>query len=268
MKRINYLASFLFAAVLLSSCGGLDKMKEEASNIQYSVTPSPLEMHAGVVKYELKGDIPAEWFNKKAIVEFTPVYKYEGGEEVLESKTLQGESVEANNKVIAFETGGSIEFTGEFKYQEAMRNGELEIRGLATIKDKTLDLVAYKLTDGVVSTPLLVMVDPMAIAAKDNFERVITEIKEANIHYKIQRSEVRKSELKAEDIAALEEFVKAANETENEEFKGIEVSAYASPDGPEKLNYLNKEKNLLINIYLKLLVNQKLAKKMLKLYIA
>jgi len=236
MKRINYLASILFAAILLSSCGGLEKMKEEASNLQYSVTPKVLEMHAGKVKYEIKGDIPAEWFNKKAIVEFTPVYKYEGGEEVLESKTLQGESVEANNKVIAFETGGSIEFAGEFDYQEAMRVGELEIRGLATIKDKQLDLVAYKLADGVISTPLLVMVDPMPVAYGNNFERVISETKEADIHYVIQQSKVRKSELKAEDITALEDFVKMANEEANKEFKGIEISAYASPDGPEKLN--------------------------------
>jgi hypothetical protein len=236
MKRINYLASFLFAALILSSCGGLDKMKEEASNLQYSVNPKVLEMHAGKVKYEIKGDIPAEWFNKKAIVEFTPAYVYEGGEEVLESKTFQGESVEANNKVIGFETGGAIEFAGEFEYQEAMRVGELEIRGLATIKDKSLDLVSYKLADGIISTPLLVMVDPMPIAAKDNFQRVISETKEADIHYLIQRSEVRKSELKAEDIAELEAFVKEANEIENKEFKGIEVSAYASPDGPEKLN--------------------------------
>lgn len=236
MKRINYLASFLFAAIILSSCGGLDKMKEEASNLQYNVTPKVLEMHAGKVKYEIKGDIPAEWFNKKAIVEFTPVYKYDGGEEVLESKTYQGESVEANNKVIGFETGGSMEFAGEFNYQEAMRNGDLEMRAVATIKDKTLDMLAVKLADGVISTPLLVMVDPMPIAAKDNFQRVISETKEADIHYVIQRSEVRKSELKAEDIKALEDFVKAANEAANEEFKGVEISAYASPDGPEKLN--------------------------------
>ncbi len=236
MKRINYLASFLFAALILSSCGGLDKMKEEASNLQYSVNPKVLEMHAGKVKYEIKGDIPAEWFNKKAIVEFTPAYVYEGGEEVLESKTFQGESVEANNKVIGFETGGAIEFAGEFEYQEAMRVGELEIRGLAKIKDKELDLVSYKLADGIISTPLLVMVDPMPIAAKDNFQRVISETKEADIHYLIQRSEVRRSELKSEDIVELEAFVKEANEIENKEFKGIEVSAYASPDGPEKLN--------------------------------
>jgi len=236
MKRINYLASFLIAALFLASCGGLDKMKEEASNLQYSVTPKVLEMHGGKVKYEIKGDIPAEWFNKKAIVEFTPAYVYEGGEEVLESKTLQGESVEANNKVIAFETGGSVEFAGEFDYKEAMRVGKLEIRGLATIKDKTLDLVAYKLADGIISTPLLVMVDPMPIAYADKFQRVVAEEKEADIHYLIQQSNIRRNELKAEDIAALEEFVKMTNEEANKEFKGIEISAYASPDGPEKLN--------------------------------
>jgi len=236
MKRINYLASFLIAALLLSSCGGLDKMKEEASNLQYNVTPKVLEVHGGKVKYEIKGDIPAEWFNKKAIVELTPAYKYDGGEAVLESKTLQGESVEANNKVIAFETGGSVEFAGEFDYNEAMRVGELEMRGLATIKDKSLDLVSYKLADGIISTPLLVMVDPMPIAAKDKFERVISETKDADIHYVIQQSSVRRSELNSEDIKELEAFVKATMEEENKEFKGIEISAYASPDGPEKLN--------------------------------
>ena len=251
MKRINYLASFLFVAVILSSCGGLDKMKEEASNLQYSVTPKVLEMHAGAVKYEIKGDIPAEWFNKKAVVEFTPVYKYEGGEEVLESKTYQGESVEANNKVIGFETGGSMEFAGEFQYQEAMKDGELEMRAVASINDDQLPLLAVKLADGVISTPLLVMVDPMPVTHKDNFQRIITQEKEADIHYVIQRSEVRRSELKAEDIKELEEFVKMANEAANEEFKGIEISAYASPDGPEKLNErLSKQRKKSADKYL------------------
>jgi len=236
MKRINYLASFLFAALILSSCGGLDKMKEEASNLQYSVTPKVLEMHAGKVKYDIKGDIPAEWFNKKAVVEFTPVYKYDGGEEVLESKTYQGESVEANNKVIGFETGGSIEFAGEFDYQEAMRMGDLEMTATATISDNEIELLAVKLADGVISTPLLVMVDPMPIAAKDNFQRVVAEEKLADIHYLIQRSNVRRSELTNEDIKELEEFVKMTKEGQNKEFKGVEISAYASPDGPMDLN--------------------------------
>jgi len=262
MKRINYLVSFLSAAVILSSCGGLDKMKEEASNLQYSVTPKVLEVHGGKVKYEAKGDVPAEWFNKKAIVEFTPVYKYEGGEKALEAKTYQGESVEANNKVIPFETGGPIEFAGEFDYEEAMRVGALEMRAVATIKDESLDLGAYKLADGIISTPLLVMVDPMPIAASDKFERVVSETKEADIHYVIQRSDVRRNELTADDIKELEAFIKETKEKENKEFKGIEVSAYASPDGPEKLNErLSEERQKTADKYLAKVVGKTKMKK-------
>ena len=211
-------------------------MKEEASNLQYSVTPKVLEMHDGKVKYEINGDIPAEWFNKKAVVEFTPVYKFDGGEEVLESKTYQGESVEANNKVIGFETGGSIEFAGEFEYSEAMRMGDLEMTATATISDNEIELLPVKLADGVISTPLLVMVDPMPIAAKDNFQRVVEEEKKADIHYVIQRSNVRRSELTNEDIKELEDFVKKSKDVQNKEFKAVEISAYASPDGPMDLN--------------------------------
>ncbi len=245
MKRITYLTSFLIAAVVLSSCGGLEKMKEEASNLQYSVTPKVLEMHGNQVEYSIKGDIPAEWFNKKAIVEFTPVLKYNGEETVLESKTFQGEKVEANNKVIAYETGSPIEFSGVIPYTENMRVAELEMRAVATIKDKNLPLVSMKLADGVISTPTLVQNNPMPIILADKFKRVITNEKDADIHYVIQRSNIKKSELTSEDIKLLEEFVKETNEKENYDFKGIEISSYASPDGPldlnEKLSVKRKE---------------------------
>src|SRR6056297_4360898 len=116
MKKLNLLTSFFIAVFILSSCGGLDKMAEEYGTLQFKSTPKVLEMHGGEVEYSIKGDIPPEWFNKKAVVEFTPVLTYEGGEKELESKTFQGIDVEANNKVIDYETGGTIEFSGTFTY--------------------------------------------------------------------------------------------------------------------------------------------------------
>ena len=236
MKRINYFASFLFVAIILSSCGGLDKMKEEASNLKYNVTPKVLEVHGGMVKYTINGDIPAEWFNKSAICEFTPVYKYSGGEVTGKTLICQGEKVEANNKVIAFETGGSIELPGEFKYEEAMRKGELQVKVVASLKDKSLELGSLKVADGIITTPLLVKVNPQSITFPDNFQRVNDESKNADIHYVIQRSDVRKTELTAKDVVELEKFVKESLATANKKFKGIEISSYASPDGPEALN--------------------------------
>ena len=232
-------------------------MKEEASDLQFNVTPKVLEMHGGQVEYTIKGDIPAEWFNKKAIVEFTPVLVYDGGEEVLESQTVQGEKVEANNNVISYEMGGSVEFAGNFEYKEAMRVSELQIRAKATVGDDFVDLLPIKVADGVISTPVLVDNNPRAILYGDNFKRIIPLTQEADIHYVIQRANIKKSELKTEDIAALEEFIKNANEGDNLQFKGIEISAYASPDGPEKLNEkLSKGRKESADKYLKKVVDK------------
>ena len=267
MKRINYLASFLIAALVLSSCGGLEKMKEEASDLQFNVTPKVLEMHGGQVEYSIKGDIPAEWFNKKAIVEFTPVLTYENGEKAMESKTYQGEKVEANNKVIAYETGGSVEFSGVIDYVEDMRMSDLEMRGTATVKDNSLELPSIKVADGIIATPSLVMVNPMPIAAADKFERVIPVEQGADIHYVIQRSNIRRSELTDEDIKALEEFIKEAKDKENLEFKGIKISAYASPDGPMDLNEkLSEGRKESANKYLDGVVNGDDAEKLYQMH--
>ena len=52
MKRIrfNVLAMFTLAALILSSCGGVNKMKEFAEGTNFKVTPNPLEVHGDVVK--------------------------------------------------------------------------------------------------------------------------------------------------------------------------------------------------------------------------
>src|SRR6056297_2764185 len=137
MKKLNLLTSFFIAVFILSSCGGLDKMAEEYGTLQFKSTPKVLEMHGEEVEYSIKGDIPPEWFNKKAVVEFTPVLTYNENELPLESKTFQGEDVEANNPVMAFETGGSVELSGSFDYNENMRVSDLVVRGVAKIDDET-----------------------------------------------------------------------------------------------------------------------------------
>ena len=69
MKKLNYLASFLIAAILLSSCGGLNKMRDEYGTLTFTTTPQVLEMHGGEVEYTIEGEIPPDWFNEDAIVE-------------------------------------------------------------------------------------------------------------------------------------------------------------------------------------------------------
>ena len=75
-------------------------MKKNANQIQFKVTPEILEAHAGDVDVAIDGRFPTKYFNKKATLVVTPVLKYDGGETKYEPVTVQGEKVEANNKVI------------------------------------------------------------------------------------------------------------------------------------------------------------------------
>ncbi|HJZ39295.1 MAG TPA: tetratricopeptide repeat protein [Bacteroidales bacterium] len=234
--RLNYLSIFAVSALLISGCAGLSKMRDEAPTVEYSVKPNPLETHAGEVKVSGDVSFPEKYFNKKAVVVATPVLKYEGGEVAYPSTTLQGEKVEANNKVIAY-TGGSYSYNGTLPYTPEMMKSELIISYSARIKEgDPVEFGSVKIADGVVATPTLVMVDPKTIGMNDNFERIIPETYTADIHYVINKADVRRAELRSEDIVAFEQQIVDAKATPNKQIKGAKISAYASPDGALELN--------------------------------
>jgi tetratricopeptide (TPR) repeat protein len=238
MKKIkrNYLTSVIVAAFLLSSCGGLNKMVDKSSDVSYQVQPNPLEMHAGEVEVTIATKFPEKYFNKKAVVVATPVLKYEGGQAEFESTTLQGEKVEANNKVIPYD-GGEYSYTGKVAYTDEMLRSGLYVEMSAQIKDKTpVEIPGIKIAEGVIATPALVMVNPKTILVGDKFQRIIPETYSADIHYVINKYNVRDSELSAEDVVDLQGKIKEASKAERKEFKGAGISAYASPDGPEDFN--------------------------------
>jgi hypothetical protein len=234
--RQNYLTIAVIAALFLSGCAGLNKMRDKATTVTYKVTPDPLQEHAGVVS--VKGDVtfPEKYFNKKAVVVATPVLKYDGGQTELAPVTLQGEKVQANNKVIAY-AGGSYQFDAKTDYKPEMMKSQLVVKFSARIKEKTpVEYESAKIADGVIATPTLVEVDPKTVTLPDNFKRVIPETYSADIHYQINNADVRKTELKSDEVKAFEKQVAEAKTTPNKQIKDAKISAYASPDGPIDLN--------------------------------
>jgi tetratricopeptide (TPR) repeat protein len=234
--RLNYLTIFVIAAFLISGCAGLTKMRDNAPTVEYQVKPNPLVSQAGEVK--VSGDVkfPEKYFNKKAVVVATPVLKYEGGQVAYTSTTLQGEKVEGNNKAIAY-AGGSYSYTGTIPFNPELRKSELFINYSARIKEgDPVEFGSVKIADGVIATETLVKVDPKTISMSDNFVRVVPESYTADIHYVINKADVRKSELKGEDVVSLEQKLAAARADSTKQIKGAKISAYASPDGALELN--------------------------------
>ncbi len=211
-------------------------MADNASLVKYTVTPDPLETHGGKVAVSVEVKYPEKYFHKKAIVTATPYLSYEGGQTELKSETLQGEAVEDNYKVISYTSGGSLSYSDEVDYTPEMMRSELFVKGVATVGSNNVDLPPIKIADGIVTTPLLADTKGKAISFGDNFKRIVPKEYVADIHFIINRYNIRNSELKQEDIEGMKKFLVDANQNDRVNLKGIGVSAYASPDGELDFN--------------------------------
>jgi tetratricopeptide (TPR) repeat protein len=242
MKKFRSYFILILAAAVMTGCSGLNKMKKNSNLVKYEVTPKVLETHAGVVNVTIKGTFPAKYFDKKTTVTATPVLTYTGGETTFDKvQVLQGESVQANNKVITT-TGGDFTYTGTIPYKDAMKMSELVLRIKAVRGKKTLDFGPVKIADGVIATSTLVDKDGKPIMSKDNYVRINPESKLADIHYQINQADINSKELKAEDIALLKEYIKSVSVDSSRKLKSTDVSSYASPDGSMKINAPLSEK--------------------------
>ncbi|MFA5327349.1 MAG: tetratricopeptide repeat protein [Prolixibacteraceae bacterium] len=258
MRRINLkpLAIVALATVLLSSCASLQKMKKNANLINFKTTPEILETNAGKVDVAIDGKFPAKYFNKKATMVATPVLKYDGGEKAFEPVTLQGEKVDANNKVITLANGGSFAYKDAVPYQEAMRMSDLELRITASKGAKSVDFAPISLAKGVIATPTLVVNYPTPIIGVqreknttgkydpniDEFQRIVPDEYTADIKYLINKADIRKEELTKDEIAKLKEYNIEASKDPNKKLKSMEISSYASPDGTLDFNTKLAEK--------------------------
>ncbi len=70
----------------------------------------------------------------------------------------------------------------------------------------------------------------------DNFKRVTTISKNADIMYQINRSNVRAGELTKEQVKMFEEFVREYSDKDRATLGSVYAKGYASPDGPVKFN--------------------------------
>ena len=245
MTKKLYLPLLMAMVVaLFSSCS---KKMGPLSADYFTVTPQVLEAVGGKVPATINGKFPEKYFNKKAVVEVTPVLKWNGGEAKGQPATFQGEKVEGNDQTISYKMGGSYTMKTSFDYVPEMAKSELYLEFKATIGKKVVTIPAVKIADGVISTSELVnntLGNANPALGEDAFQRIIKEKHDANIMFLIQQANIRSSELKT--AKEFNKEVANVNEAANKKISNIEVSAYASPDGGVSLNTTlaeNRENN-------------------------
>ena len=231
----------LTAAGLLTACSG--KLGALSAD-NFNVTPNPLETEAGQVPATINGMFPEKYMKKKAVVTVTPILRYQTTQGLKsvsgQRATFQGEKVLGNNQTISYLVGGRYTMKTNFQYAPEMQKSDLYLAFDAKIGNKSVKVPEVKVAEGIVATSELykrTLVSANAALAEDAFQRITAQKQEANIKFLIGQAQLRKSELQNNSV---QEFVRLLNEIAKDQegrvLDGVEVSAYASPDGGYELN--------------------------------
>ena len=268
MKKILTLTVVLAAALTLSSCDCFKKMAKNPDAIQVTCTPEVLVLNNGKIAADLSASIPADYFNKKAALQVTPVLFFEGGAVAGETILLQGEKIEANGLVVTNGETMSLTRHIEFDYQPAMDACELKL--LVEVKCKGGKCKEFTLINA--NTGAILTAEQLEVVAKNdeaayalksecgrkvavglnvlqkdidfasamateqnNYKNVNTTVVTADLVYKINSSVLSKKATQTAEVAALKESVEGYLNNDRAA-QSVYVKGYASPDGPEKFN--------------------------------
>ncbi|MBW7867162.1 MAG: hypothetical protein H3C31_02425 [Brumimicrobium sp.] len=228
MKKnsVKSLALIATVGVLATGC---DLLKD----VDYTITPNPLEMHGDSVRVKAEITIPEKGIKKKVYAEVTPAV----GSHALKPISIVGEKATANGTVIPFKAGGKVVYEDIIAYAPDMEVSELTVSGKVYKKGKVKEeLEPTKVADATIVTPFLVNKDFKVIIAKDEFQRVTDEKQIAEINYLKGNAAVRPTEKVDADMKAMADFLAAAQTNPKIDIQNINIEAFASIEGEENKN--------------------------------
>ena len=234
---------------------GGNKNKSMASKfdeVQLQTIPSPLEEVGDSIEVTIKGTFPPKYFDKKAIMCFTPVLKYDGGETAFETMNFKGEDVAGEGTLVSYGNGGSFTYTSKIPYNPAMDQSELIVAPtIYTYTDEVYEnceaaqangskifmAEERKLDDGVINTSKLLRNTELLAWAPHAYEKVTISTQQSDLFFRVNQSNInwRLPLNKNEDnYAALK-----GNISDMEKgwlLDDITIDGWASPEGEETFN--------------------------------
>ena len=233
-------------ALLATSCSCYSSMMKKAKeNVTISCAPEVLTLKGDNVVGQITVNFAPKTFHKWGVLKVTPVLvSATNGERLAgEAKFLQGEKVTDNYSTIAYKAGGSYTQNISIPYNPNFRLSQLVLAVEAKclkqggkIKNFTQYPTDIAVALGTSTVQLLADNYAKVAYAPDALQRVTYEAQEADIHFLIGNAAVRKSQLKSEQLDALEQFIIANTGNPKKTVGAMQGQAYASPDGPLTLN--------------------------------
>ncbi len=228
------------------------KMAMDFGKVQLEAIPSPLEERGDSIEVTIKGTFPPKYFDKKAVMNFTPVLKYEGGETAFETMNFKGEDVAGDGTLVSYANGGSFTYTSKIPYDPAMDVSELVVAPVIYTYDgeiydnsesalangnKAFAAEERKLEDGVIHTSKYLRNTEVLAWAPHAYEKVTISTVQSDLFFKVNRSDLNWKLPLNKD----EDNYDALKNNMSDMEKGwllddITIDGWASPEGEETFN--------------------------------
>ena len=227
ISKIFYVLVF---ATLINGCA-LEKMSSKYETVSYTVTPSPLEAHAGKIALNMTGSFTENYFAKEATIDFTPVLIHANGETTFKTITIQGEEATGGEGTIFYSAGGDFKYQDAIEYNSNMMNSTLELRATAKLKDKEKILGPINIANGVIATSARLLDNEELANNNHTYERETILEETATIYFLVNKANIRTTEKSNEEIKKLKIFAENGYKTHS-----IEIKSFASPEGSVNMN--------------------------------
>ncbi len=227
-------------------------MSKNFEKVELKTTPDPVVEQGDSVQITVKGTFPPKYFNKKAVMCFQPVMKYEGGEKTFAPMMFKGENVAGQGELISYKNGGSFTYTAKVPYEKGMEVSEVYVapviyadngkkyesckEALAGEK-KAVVVPEHKLADGVIHTSKYIKDSEIFVYAPDGYQKVTISTKESNLYFKVNLARLNwrlPLNKKDETLKALKGNLVDLNNGYAP--KDITINGWASPEGEETFN--------------------------------
>lgn len=132
MKKINSLFKTIIVVIMImtpmifqAKTHDVKSMAKHFNKVYINASPNILENKGNLVTVTIEAEFPPKYFNKKTVMNITPVLVYENGETELPSMNFIGEKVDGEGIVVSKRDGGGFSYTVTIPYNDDMYNSLL-----------------------------------------------------------------------------------------------------------------------------------------------
>ena len=226
-------------------------MAKHIDKVYITASPEILENKGNMVTVTINAEFPPKYFNKKTVMNITPILIYEEGETILPSMNFIGEKVSGDGIVVSKRHGGAFSYTFTIPYDDKMYNSLLIVEPIVykfkeeihhhqqAIKDNEAYALcdAFLIAEGIVNT--VQHIDKSALktayAVPDMEQKIVTDngdiffmVNSDAINWGVPLNKNMQNKTAIHDLTS--HIMKGWN------INNIEIVGWASPEGPLSYN--------------------------------